>query len=114
MPPDAALRSSPIRIALTTVGSIEEGRRLARLLVERRLAACVNLIPNLVSIYLWQGAVEEAAEVLLVMKTTAETLPALEAAIRELHSYEVPEFVVLNVESASQPYLDWLVGSVGE
>jgi periplasmic divalent cation tolerance protein len=112
--PGTTPASAPIRIALTNVGSIEEGRRLARTLVERRLAACVNLIPNLVSIYRWQGAVEEAAEVLLVMKTTAETLPALEAAIRELHLYEVPEFVVLAVESASQPYLDWLVGSVGE
>lgn len=114
MSPDAASKSITARIAITTVGSIEEGRRLARLLVERRLAACVNLIPNLVSIYRWQGAVEEAAEVLLVIKTAADSLPALEAAIRVLHSYEVPEFVVLNVQSASQPYLEWLVGSVGE
>jgi periplasmic divalent cation tolerance protein len=114
MSPDANPGTFPIRIALTTVGSLEEGRRLARLLVERQLAACVNLIPNLVSIYRWQGAVEEAAEVLLVIKTAAETLPALEAAVRDLHSYEVPEFVVLDVQSASQPYLDWLLSSVGE
>jgi periplasmic divalent cation tolerance protein len=106
-------KAASVRIALTTVSSIEEGRRLARLLVERRLAACVNLIPGLTSIYRWQGAVEEAAEILLVMKTSAEQLPALEAAVRELHSYEVPEFVALNVESGSQPYLEWLLGSVG-
>ncbi len=106
--------ATPARIALTTVGSFEEGRRLARLLVERRLAACVNLVPNITSIYRWLGAVEEAAEVLLVMKTTAEMLPALEAAVRELHSYEVPEFLALAVEAGSQPYLDWLLEPVWE
>jgi periplasmic divalent cation tolerance protein len=100
------------RIALTTVGSLEEGRKLARMLVERRVAACVNLVPNLVSIYRWQGGVEEANEILLVMKTTAERLPALENAVRELHSYEVPEFLALSVEAGSQPYLDWLFNSV--
>jgi len=104
--------AASVRIALTTVGSAEEARRLARLLVERRLAACVNLIPNLASIYRWQGEVEEAAEILLLMKTTAEQLPALEAAVRELHSYKVPEFLALVVESGNQPYLDWLFGSV--
>jgi periplasmic divalent cation tolerance protein len=113
MPSGMVPRPVPARIALTTVGSVEEGQKLARLLVERRLAACVNLIPNLTSVYRWQGAIEEAAEVLLVMKTTSEKLPALEAAVRELHSYEVPEFVVLDVESASRPYLDWLADSVG-
>lgn len=110
MPSDA----TPVRIALTTVGSLEEGRRLARLLVERRLAACVNLVPHVNSVYRWQGAVEEVAEVLLVMKTSAEMLPALEAAVRELHPYKVPEFLALAVESGSQPYVDWLLGSVGE
>lgn len=100
------------RIALTTVGSLGEGQRLARLLVEGRLAACVNLIPNLISIYRWQGGVEEASEVLLLIKTTAELLPALEAAVRELHSYEMPEFVILEVAAGSQPYLDWLQHSV--
>lgn len=108
MPPEAA----PVRIALTTVSSLEEGRRMARLLVERRLAACVNLVPNLTSVYRWHEAIEEAAEVLLLMKTTAEKLPALEAAVRELHSYELPEFLVLDIESGSQPYLDWLRSSV--
>lgn len=108
MPGEAA----SIRVALTTVGSPEEGRRIARELVERRLAACVNLVPNLTSVYRWQGAVEEAEEVLLVIKTTEAQLAALEAAVRELHSYEVPEFLALRVEAASQPYLEWLLGSV--
>lgn len=103
---------SAIRIALTTVASLEEGRRLARLLIERRVAACVNLIPNLTSVYRWQGAVEESAEVLLLMKTAAEMLPTLESAVRELHSYELPEFIALPVESGSRPYLDWISRSV--
>jgi periplasmic divalent cation tolerance protein len=113
MPSGTAPASALARIALTTVGSIEDGRRMAHLFVERRLAACVNLIPSLTSIYRWQGAIEEAAEVLLVMKTTSGKLPALESAVRELHSYEVPEFIVLDAESVSQPYLDWLTDSVG-
>ena len=104
--------ASPVRIALTTVGSQEEGRRLARTLVERHLAACVNLVPNLTSVYRWRGAVEEAAETLLLIKTTAERLPALEAALSELHSYEVPEFLALIPESTSQAYLAWLLNSV--
>ena len=101
-----------IRIALTTAGSMDEAQELANALVERRLAACVNLIPNLTSIYRWQGAIEETSEVLLLIKTTAEQVAAVEAAVRELHSYEVPEFVALGVESGSQPYVDWLLSSV--
>ncbi len=104
--------AASIRVALTTVGSLEEGRRIARALVKRRLAACVNLVPNLTSVYRWQGAVEEAEEILLVIKTTEAQLAALEAAVRELHSYEVPEFLALRVEAASQPYLDWLLSSI--
>ena len=101
-----------VRIALTTAGSLEEAQDLAHALVERRVAACVNLIPNLTSVYHWQGAVEETTEVLLLIKTNAEQLPALEVALQELHSYEVPELLAINVESAGQPYLDWLMGSV--
>lgn len=110
MPSDAA----SIRIALTTTGTVEEGQRLARVLVERRLAACVNVIPNLTSVYRWQGAIEEASEVLLLIKTTKEMLGALESFLRENHSYEVPEFLVLDVDSGSQPYLDWLLNSVAQ
>ncbi len=108
MPGEAA----SVRLALTTAGSSDEAQRLARELVERRLAACVNLIPNLTSIYRWQGAVEQAHEILLLIKTTVKQLSALEAAIRELHPYDVPEFLVLSVESGSQPYLAWLLDSV--
>lgn len=104
--------ATKVRIALTTAGSMDEAQELANALVERRLAACVNIIPNLTSIYRWQGAIEETSEILLLMKTTAEQLAAVEAALRELHSYEVPEFLAFNVESGSQPYLDWLLSSV--
>ena len=126
--PDEA---GPVRIALTTVSSLDEGRRVARLLVERRLAACINLIPNMTSIYRWRGGVEVASEVLMVIKTTADQIPALESAVRELHTYEaadqipalesavrelhtyeVPEFLTLDIESGSRPYLDWLLSSV--
>jgi periplasmic divalent cation tolerance protein len=101
------------RIVLTTTDSAESANRIAHELVERRLAACVNIIPNLTSIYRWKGAVESASETLLLIKTSSASLPALEAALRELHSYDVPEFVVLAVESGSRLYLEWLHASLG-
>jgi periplasmic divalent cation tolerance protein len=100
------------RIVVSTAGSAEEAARIARELIERRLAACASRMPGLVSIYRWQGAVEETGEVLLLIKTSMERLPALEAALRELHSYEVPEFLVLPVLAGSSAYLEWLLSSV--
>ena len=76
------------------------------------MAACVNRVPGVTSVYRWQGAIEESAEVLLIIKTSSVKLTALEAALRELHSYEVPEFVVLQVADGSRPYLDWLFAAV--
>jgi periplasmic divalent cation tolerance protein len=99
-------------IVLSTAGSPEEAARISRELVERGLAACVNRIPGLTSVYRWQGAIEEASEVLLVIKTSSEKLAALEAALHELHSYDVPEFLVLPVAGGSRSYLDWLFASV--
>lgn len=81
----------------------------SRALVEERLAACVNIVPGLTSIYRWHGAIETAGEILLIVKTTAANLDNLEAAIRRLHSYQVPELLALTPESASEPYLDWLL-----
>jgi periplasmic divalent cation tolerance protein len=101
-----------IRIVLSTAKSRDEAERIARTLVERHLAACVNLVPGLTSIYRWQGSVEEAQEVLLLIKTSSAKLQALEEALSELHSYEVPEFVVLPVESASESYLAWVLAAV--
>lgn len=99
------------KIALTTCGSAA-AERLARALVERRLAACVNIVAGVRSIYRWKGAVEADDERLLVIKTTAGALPALEAAIAELHPYDLPEFVVLGIESGSAAYLGWIAESV--
>ncbi len=102
------------RIVLTTVSSPEEADQLARALVEARLAACATLLPPVQSIYRWQGAVETATETLLLLKTAAEQLPALEARLHALHSYQTPEFLVLRVEAGSPGYLDWLAASLRE
>lgn len=102
------------RLVLTTAGSREEAEQIARSLLDEHLAACVNIIPGLTSIYRWKGDVESASEVLLLIKTTAANLNPLESALRRLHSYEVPEFLVLTPESASKPYLDWLLQSAAQ
>jgi periplasmic divalent cation tolerance protein len=99
------------RLIVTTAGSRDEAEHIARALVDERLAACVSIIPGLTSIYRWQGKVEAAPEFLLLIKTTAANLTPLEEAVRRLHSYEVPEFLVLTPESASKPYLEWLLES---
>ncbi|MBS0396104.1 MAG: divalent-cation tolerance protein CutA [Proteobacteria bacterium] len=85
---------------------------LARTLVGERLAACVSALPGVRSTYAWQGTIEESDEVLLLMKTTATRLGALERRVRELHPYEVPEVLALSVASGLEPYLDWLRRSV--
>jgi len=97
---------------MTTTANAEEAVRLGRTLVEERLAACATLIPAVQSIYRWQGAIESATETLLLLKTGSEQLAALEARLHELHSYQTPEFLVLGVEAASQPYLEWLLASL--
>jgi periplasmic divalent cation tolerance protein len=99
-------------IVLTTCGSEEEGKRIARNLVEKRLAACVNLIPQVNSIYRWQGKVESAGELLLLIKTTRENFPKVRDAVRGLHSYEVPECIMLAIEDGSATYLQWIEDSV--
>jgi periplasmic divalent cation tolerance protein len=100
--------TSSARIVLTTAASIDEARRLAHTLVEERLAACATLLPAVESIYRWQGAVERAQETMLLIKTVAENLAALEARLLALHTYDTPEILVLPVESGSQAYLAWL------
>ncbi len=99
-------------IVLTTVGATFDAAGMARQLVDERLAACVNIIPQLRSIYRWQGKVEDDAEQLLLIKTTAERLDALREALFKRHPYEVPEFVVLPIDRIEGPYRDWLVDAV--
>lgn len=99
--------NAAVCLILSTAGSREEAERIAELLVSRRLAACVQLLP-ITSFYTWQGKLNRDAEVLLLMKTTAECYPALESAIRENHSYEIPEILRLPVEGGLAAYLAWV------
>lgn len=101
------------RIVLTTAGSQEEARKIAHALVERRLAACVNIVPHVESIYRWQGKVETAEESLLLIKTQAELFDRVSNAVKELHSYDLPECLMLEVAAGSPEYLDWIAKNTG-
>ena len=95
-------------IVLTTVPEGELGDTIARRLIDERDAACVNVCAPMTSLYRWRGAVERETERQLVIKTTREHVPAVQACIAELHSYELPEFIVLAVADGSTAYLDWV------
>jgi periplasmic divalent cation tolerance protein len=101
-----------IRVVLTTSGLLEEARTIAHSLVERQLAACVNIVPQVESIYSWKGEVETATEFLLVIKTTAGAFDRVREALVELHSYEVPECIEISVTDGSEAYLNWIEESV--
>jgi periplasmic divalent cation tolerance protein len=101
------------RVVLVTCGSMKEARKIARGVVDRRLAACVNIgTAPVESVYRWNGKVDVAKEFLLAMKTTASRLAELEKQVKRLHSYDVPEFLVLEIASGSQAYLQWVLTSV--
>ena len=100
------------RVVLTTCGSPEEARSIAQTLVERQLAACVNIVPQIESVYRWQGEVETATEWLLIIKTTAAAFGRVREAVSELHSYELPECIEIAIEDGSAAYLDWIGESV--
>ena len=99
-------------IVLTTAGSQEEARQIAQALVERRLAACVNILPSVESVYRWKDKVETAQEWMLVVKTTGSAFDQVRTLIGELHSYELPECVLLAIENGSAEYLKWITDSV--
>lgn len=101
-----------LRVVLTTMPDTDAAVALARTLVEERLAACVNVLPAMRSLYRWEGAVHEDAERQLVIKTAEPQLPALEARLRALHPYDVPELLVLAADAAAT-YGAWLLGAVG-
>lgn len=105
--------ASHVRLAISTAGSREEAERLAAALVEGRLAACVNMIAGVSSLYRWHGKVERDEEVLLLIKTTAEQLEAVENTLLRLHSYEVPELLVVGPEAGGAAYLEWLAAAAG-
>lgn len=97
------------RIVLVTCANSLQAKLIARSVVEKRLAACVNIFRSPVeSHYRWKGRVERARELLLLIKTTARRLAALESEVKRLHSYDVPEILVVPVVAGSKPYLDWL------
>ena len=100
------------RIVLTTAGSQQEAQKIAEALVEQRLAACVNIISGMHSVYRWQDKVEQADEWLLLIKTTESASAPVRDAITKLHSYEVPECIVLSIEDGTPAYLDWIGDSV--
>jgi periplasmic divalent cation tolerance protein len=95
-----------------TAANREEAARLAEMLVEKRLAACVQILPEMESVYRWQGKVERQREVLLIVKTTGAKFEDLEKEVRALHSYETPEIVAFQLTAGSRPYLEWLKTSV--
>ena len=95
-------------IILSTVDSPDYAQNIAHALVERRLAACVNIVPGVESIYRWQGKIDSAQELLLVIKTASDRFEQVREALRELHPYEVPECVMVEIEQGSAEYLEWL------
>ncbi len=99
-------------VVLTTVKNRAEAKRLAEMLVSEKLAACVSAVPNVSSVYRWRGKVERAREVLVVVKTSMKKLERLIPRIKELHSYEVPEVLVLRVERGLPKYLKWIEESL--
>ena len=97
------------RVVLLTCGSMREARKIARHVVKNRLAMCVNIVSSPVqSIYQWKGKVETAREILMVLKTSARRLAEVEREVLRLHSYDVPEFIVLRIDAGSRKYLAWL------
>ena len=99
-------------LVLTTLGADADAAALARTLIDERLAACVNVLPVMTSIYRWKGRVEQDREQQLLIKTTAGSVVALAARLRELHPYELPEFIVLDA-GASEAYAEWVDDSTG-
>jgi periplasmic divalent cation tolerance protein len=99
-------------VVLTTLGVDEDAAAMARMLVDERFAACVNVVPGLTSVYRWKGSVEQDEEQLLLIKTTADLIEPLKARLHAIHPYELPEFLVLPVSGSSDAYLRWVGESV--
>ena len=100
-------------VVLSTCESSDEATKIARHLVEKRVAACVNIVPGARSIYRWKGAIEEAGEFVLLIKTRRDLFPHLRAELEKIHSYEVPEAIALPIVDGSEAYLGWLDREVG-
>ncbi len=95
-------------VVLSTASCVEEAESIARALISAKLAACVNILPGAKSVYRWKGEIEEAAEILLVIKSRRELFAALQIELKKVHSYENPEIIALPIVDGSDAYLDWL------
>ena len=102
-----------INFIYMTAGSREEAGKIGKALVVSRLAACVNIIDNMNSIYMWQGKVQEDVEIIMIAKTTADRVPALVEKVKSLHSYECPCIVSIPVSGGNQDFIDWIADEVG-
>lgn len=107
------MNQESVRLVLVTFPDLEKARQVGTVLIESQLAACVNLLPSIESIYRWQGQVETAQEVLAIFKTTASNVASLENRLKALHPYKVPEFIALKPEHVAESYATWLGESVG-
>ena len=105
-------RMSDEMLVISTAGSKEEASRIAAALVEAQLAACVNIVGPIESVYRWQGKVESGQEFLLLIKTTRSRCATVTSRIRELHSYDLPEAIEVSIEGGSAEYLNWIAESV--
>ena len=104
--------NAPYYVALTNCPNQEVATKLATACVENKLAACVNIVPTVQSVYQWQGKIEHDEESLLIIKTTQSKITQLGDFIQQNHPYDVPEFITLNIESGAENYLDWLAQSI--
>lgn len=102
-----------ISVVFVTVGNVEEASKIGRALVEEKLIACVNIIPQIHSIYWWKGKICDDQECLLIMKTRSSLFPSLKDRIRRLHSYEVPEIIAFPIAQGLPDYLNWVVENTG-
>ncbi|XP_054833044.1 protein CutA [Eublepharis macularius] len=112
--PERPYEPGSLSAAFVTCPSEGAAKELARSLVERRLAACVNLLPRVTSIYEWKGQIEEDAEVLLMIKTRSSRVPALAEFVRSVHPYEVAEVIAVPIQQGNPPYLQWVLEAVPE
>lgn len=101
-------------LVLSTVDTHQEAERIAQHLVEERLAACVNIVPKILSIYRWKGTLERATEHLMIIKTAEDRLPSLTHRIKELHPYEVPEVIAFSIQDGDPTYLEWILSETRE